>query len=207
MILLAWYRDHYTRPLTAVKRLHSVPAENVAGQPCPVHTPGSLYSARVTGVARLLAAFFALVLALAACGSTGDISQIKSVIEKSNHEQEDAFAAHDPSIMQDTFTASGFAYMVRTNDILEQEGTVGIRLLKLEWGSVKMDSDSAAEAETWETWEQTDEDGNTYQSRDRNYYKLLKIGSSWKINEVSYPDRPDQEPQPSGQPGSVTPGG
>lgn len=159
-------------------------------------------------MARLLAALIVAGLALAGCGSTGDVSQIKSLIEKSNHEQEDAFAAHDPSIMQDTFTASGFAYMVRTNDILEQEGTVGIRLLKLEWVDVKMDSASVAEAETWETWEQTDEDGNTYQSRDRNAYKLLKLGSSWKINEVSYPDRQDEQPASSNQPGiSVSPTG
>lgn len=153
----------------------------------------------------MLAAVLTVVMALAACGSGGDVPQIKSVIEKSNHEQEDAFAAHDPSIMQDTFTASGFAYMVRTNDVLEQEGTVGIRLLKLEWGNIKMDSSSVAEAETWETWEQTDEDGKTFQSRDRNYYKLLKVGAAWKISEVAYPDRQDEESQPSNQPGSLTP--
>jgi hypothetical protein len=166
----------------------------------------SLYSLRVKAVARVLAAILATAVALAACGNSTDLGQIKSVIEKSNHEQEDAFAAHDPSIMQDTFTASGFAYMVRTNDVLEQEGTIGIRLLKLEWGNVKMVSATSAEAETFETWEQTDEDGNTYQTRDRNSYKLLKVGPNWKINEVAYPDRDEMLPPPSAQSGPVTSG-
>ena len=147
-------------------------------------------------VARLLAVSVLALTVLAACGNSGEVGQIKSVVEKSDHEQEDAFAAHDPTLMQDTQTARNFVYMVRTNDILQQEGAVGIRLLKLEWGTIKVDSSIVAEAETWETWEQTDEDGNSYQSRDRNIYKLLKVGTSWKIDEVSYPDKPDQ-PAPS----------
>src|SRR5205807_2076755 len=91
------------------------------------------------------------------------------------------------------FTARAFAYMVRTNTLLEQEGAVGIRLMQLEWVDVSVDSTNTAQATTFETWEQTDQDGNTYSSRDRNVYRLIKIGNSWKIDELSYPDK-DQQP-------------
>lgn len=150
---------------------------------------------RVKGVARWLAALLFGLTALAACGNGTDVSQVKSIIEKSNHEQEDAFAARDPGIMSDAFTARAFAYMVRTNELLEQEGAVGIRLTQLEWVDVQVDSADTAEATTFETWEQTDQDGNTYSSRDRNVYRLIKVGDSWKIDELSYPDK-DQQPTP-----------
>jgi len=144
-------------------------------------------------MARLVALLLGALVVLAACGASGDAAQIKSVIEKSNHEQEDAFAAHDPTLMQDTHTARDFTYMVRTNEVLEQEGAVGIRLMKLEWGSINIDSASAS-AETWETWEETDLTGNTVSTRDRNVYRLIKVGNSWKIDEVSYPDKEESAP-------------
>lgn len=148
-------------------------------------------------MARVLTLLVLSLLGFAACGSPGDTSAIKAVIEKSNHEQEDAFAAHDSTLMQDTHTARDFAYMVRTNEILEQEGAVGIRLLKLEWGNVDVQSSTSAQAETWETWEETDESGNTVSTRDRNIYKLIKVGKDWKIDQVMYPDKPEE---PSGAP-------
>jgi len=156
------------------------------------------YTAAGTYMARLMALLLGAIVALAACGASTDVAQIKSVIERSNHEQEDAFAAHDPSLMQDTHTARDFAYMARTNEVLEQEGAVGIRLLKLEWGKINVDSDTRAEAETWETWEEIDQDGNSVSTRDRNVYRMLKVGSSWKIDEVVYPDKDEG----SGQSGS-----
>ena len=151
------------------------------------------------GIARAALLAVAL-LGLAACGGSSDNAQIKAVIEKLDHEQEDAFAAHDPSIMQDSLTASHFATMVQTNEALEQEGAVGIRLVKLEWGQIDMQSNTAAQAETWETWEETDQDGNTVSTRDRNIYKLLKIGGSWKVDADTYPDKQDQPVDSSGSP-------
>ena len=156
-------------------------------------------------MARFLAAALVCLAALSACGNSTDVNQVKSIVEKSNHEQEDAFAAHDPGLMQDAFTARAFAYMVRTNDLLEQEGAVGIRLTQLEWVDVSVSSPTTAQATTFETWEQTDQDGNTFSSRDRNQYRLIKIGDSWKIDELNYPDKdltpaPDQPGLPSGVP-------
>jgi hypothetical protein len=160
-------------------------------------------------MARLLALLsMALLFSLAACGANNDETAIRAVVERSNHEQEDAFAAHDPTLMQDSFTAQGFAYMVRTNEVLEQEGAVGIRLLQLEWGNVDVQSATQASAQTWETWEETDQDGNTVSSRDRNIYKLVKVGNTWKINELSYPDKPEEpSDQPNGSPFGPPPAG
>src|SRR2546421_11582914 len=117
-------------------------------------------------MARLVALLLGALVVLAACGASGDAAQIKSVIEKSNHEQEDAFAAHDATLMQDTHTARDFAYMLRTNETLEQQGAVGIRMVNLEWGDITVDSASSAQAETFETWEEIDNEGNTISSRD-----------------------------------------
>ncbi len=133
---------------------------------------------------------------LAGCGS-GDVGQIKAVIERANHEQEDAFAARDASIMQDTSTAANFVAMTRRNEEIAADGTVGIRLAKLEWGDVRVTSATTAEATTWETWEETDQSGQTLSVRDRNVYSLLKVGSSWKIENITYPDRQTASDQPS----------
>ena len=173
----------------------SPPHNSLFGKALPRYTPR-----RVKGMARILALLLVALTALAACGTSNDVGQIKATIEKSNHEQEDAFAANDPSLMQDTHTARDFAYMVRTNEVLQQEGAVGIRLVKLEWGPVDVESSTTAQAETWETWEETDQDGNTVSSRDRNVYTLLKVGRDWKIDEVSYPDKEETPTDESGSP-------
>jgi len=94
--------------------------------------------------------------------------------------------------MQDTNTARNFATMARTNDEFAAQGGVGIRLVNLEWGDVQVTSSTTATATNWETWEQTDTNGNTQSSREREIYRLLKVGDSWKIDEIDYPDA-DQE--------------
>jgi len=153
-------------------------------------------------MARVFALLLVALPGLAACGASTDVGQIKAVVERLDHEQEDAFAANDPTIMEDSLTASHFANMVQTNEALKQEGAVGIRLLKLEWGQIDVQSSTSAQAETWETWEETDQSGNTVSTRDRNIYKLLKIGGSWKVDADSYPDK---QAQPADQSGSPVP--
>ena len=151
-------------------------------------------------MARLLAAGCLALVVLTACGNQTDVAQIKAVIEKADHEQEDAFAAHDPTIMQDTNTARNFAVMVRTNEQFSADGIVGIRLTNLEWGDIQTSSDTKATATNWETWEQTDSDGNTQSSREREIYQLMKIGGSWKIDQIDYPDDTADGQSSSGQP-------
>jgi len=36
--------------------------------------------------------------------------------------------------------------------------------------------------------------GNTVSTRDRNVYRLIRVGNSWKIDEVSYPDKEESAP-------------
>jgi hypothetical protein len=159
--------------------------------------------------ARLLAIFFAATMALSACGSQGgDAAQIKSVIEKADHEQEDAFAARDPSLMMDTNTSKNFVAMSNNNEAFASQGIVGIRLTKLEWGDVKVTSPTTATASNWETWEQTDVDGNTQSSREHEVYTLLKVGDAWKIDGIDYPDHaaPTGSAAPAGSP-SASSGG
>jgi len=141
-------------------------------------------------MARLAAILLTALLTLTACGSQGDTAQIKSLIEKADHEQEDAFAARDPSLMMDTNTAKNFVAMSNNNEAFASQGIVGIRLTKLEWGDVKVTSASTATATNWETWEQTDVDGNTQSSREHEVYTLLKVGNAWKIDQIDYPDQP-----------------
>ena len=140
-------------------------------------------------LARVLAICLVALAGLAACGNGNDAAQIKAVIEKADHEQEDAFAARDASIMQDTNTARNFVVMARTNEQFLAQGVAGIRLTKLEWGGISITSATTATANNWETWEQTDMDGNSSSAREREVYKLLKIGGSWKIDEIDYPDQ------------------
>ena len=149
-------------------------------------------------VARLVALFAGATLALAACGSQADADQIKAVIEKADHEQEDAFAARDPAIMADSNTAKNFATMARTNDEFAAQGIVGIRLTKVEWGDVSVSSSTTATAVNWETWEQTDSGGNVQSSREHEVYTMLKVGDGWKIDQIDYPDEPS--PSDSGSP-------
>jgi hypothetical protein len=150
----------------------------------------SLYSRPVMALTRLVAILFTALLVLSACGNQGDSAQIRAVIEKADHEQEDAFAARDASLMMDTNTAKNFVEMSNNNEEFASQGIVGIRLTKLEWGEVNVTSPTTATATNWETWEQTDVDGNTQSSREHEVYTLLKVGDSWKIDNIAYPDHP-----------------
>ncbi|MDE3075258.1 MAG: hypothetical protein KGJ86_07495 [Chloroflexota bacterium] len=136
------------------------------------------------------------VFALTACGRD-NVAQVKAAIERANHEQEDAFTAHNPDLMADTSTAQNFAVMVRSNEDIAAAGVVNIKLDKLEWGEINVLSPDAATATTWETWDSTFSDGQTISDRERNDYKLVKIGQSWKIDEIHHPD---SEAQPGATP-------
>ncbi|MHB8619137.1 MAG: hypothetical protein ACYDAG_06140 [Chloroflexota bacterium] len=138
-----------------------------------------------------------VLLSLTACAGQGDVAHIRATIEKLNHEQEDAFASRNPSLMEDTSTAQNFATMVQANQGLVAQGVVGIRLLKLEWGPVKVLSANAAVATTWETWQTTYRNGQSTTSRDQNNYKLVKVGHSWKVDSDVNPQQPGAPAQPT----------
>ncbi len=113
---------------------------------------------------------------------------IQAVIQKANDEQQQAFAANDPTLMKDTSTSSYYNEMVRTNRNLVDNGVKAIKLVKLEWGDVTVTSDTAATATTYETWQTTYTDGTTDVSRDQNVYTLVLDNGAWKIQGDDHPD-------------------
>ncbi len=141
-------------------------------------------------------------------------SAIKSIIERANQEQQDAFSKGDPSIMKDTATSEYYAELTRINQDMANNGVSAIKLLKIEWGPISLTGATTAEATTFETWRTQFDDGTTDESRDRNVYRLVKENGTWKIQSDDHPDsgldQPpgDTSPSPPGQapaPPSVRP--
>jgi hypothetical protein len=137
---------------------------------------------------------------------------IKSVVEKANQEQVDAFTKNDPTIMRDTATSDYYDQLVQINRDLADSGVAGIKLVKLEWGPVTLSGASGAQATTYETWRTSYSDGTTDDSRDRNVYTLVQQQGTWKIQADDHPDSDlGQAPDPtspvtSPQPDGTTPG-
>jgi Peptidase A4 family len=112
---------------------------------------------------------------------------IRQVIQRSNDEQVQAIASKDPSVMADTVTTDHYLALVQINQALLDSGVASIRLVKLEWGDIRV-SGSTATATTFETWRTTLADGTTEQSRDLNGYRLVADASgAWKIAADDHP--------------------
>src|SRR5689334_15389110 len=86
---------------------------------------------------------------------------IKQVIQQSNQEQQQAVAAHDPTLMRDTATAAYYSQAAQGVDDLLSAGVREIQLVNLEWGPITLQGTTAAQATTTETWHTTFEDGST----------------------------------------------
>jgi hypothetical protein len=112
---------------------------------------------------------------------------IQSVIQRSNDEQVQAIASRDSSVMSDTTTADHFQELVRVNQDLLDNGVSSINLVRLDWGAVAVNGQSAT-ATTYETWRTVFGDGTTNQSRDRNDYTLVLDSGTWKIQSDDHPD-------------------
>lgn len=126
------------------------------------------------------------------------VAAIKSVIEKANQEQQDAFSKGDPTLMRDTATSDYYQEMVKVNSDLANAGVSAIKLLKLEWGEIKLTGQGTAQATTFETWETTYSDGSTDQAREQNVYTLVQESGAWKIKADDHPNsNPGLPPGPS----------
>ncbi len=127
---------------------------------------------------------------------------IKSVIQKANQEQQQAFASQDSSVMQDTATTSYYSELVQIQQQLTSQGVTAIKLDKLTWGDITVQGSNTAQATTSETWSTTLQNGSTVQATDNNVYTLVLQNGSWKIQA-------DQQPGSDLQPasGSTSPGG
>jgi hypothetical protein len=127
---------------------------------------------------------------------------IQQVIQLSNTEQAQAVANRDPSVMSDTATGSYYRGLQQTYRDLVSQGVVSIELTNLTWGAITA-TDSAATANTVETWVTTSSDGTTDQTTDNNVYTLVMQGGTWLIQGDRQPTTASSSqpttPVPAGQ--------
>lgn len=131
--------------------------------------------------------------ASAAAGSPADAATtqaIQQVIQRVDEAQIQAIATNDANVMAPTATPQFYQEQITANQDLVNSGVTEIKLVKLEWGDISVNGNTAT-ATVWETWSTTFQDGTTEQSRDRNVYTLILENGTWK---VSADDHPDQQP-------------
>jgi Peptidase A4 family len=119
---------------------------------------------------------------------------IKEVIQKANADQIHALATGDTSVMSETATTDRLDELAQVNQELADNGVSDIQLMRLEWGPITVNGNSAS-ATTYETWAVHTDDGATQVSRDTNVYSLVQDDGTWKIQS-------DEHPSNAGTPGS-----
>ena len=95
--------------------------------------------------------------------------------------------------MRATSTDRYYRDMVRTNQDLLNNGVTSIKLEQIEWGAINV-TGNFAQATSWESWATSTSDGRTVRSRDRNIYRLVRDGNSWKIDADDHPDNTNVVP-------------
>lgn len=114
---------------------------------------------------------------------------IQQVIQQVDQAQIQAIKTNDPSVMAATATSDFYQQQVANNQDLVDSGVTDIALVKMEWGPITVDGNTAT-ATVWETWSTTFDDGTTQQSRDRNVYTLVLENGTWKVQADDHPDQP-----------------
>jgi hypothetical protein len=138
--------------------------------------------------------------------STSVVNAIKSVIQRGNEEEVQAFASNDPSVMADTSTTAYYQQMVQSFSDMTSSGITAVKLVNLTWGPITLQDANTAQANTTEAWLTTFSDGSTTQETDPNVYTLVLQGGQWKVQDDQHPNTRTLQPQP-GTPGtSGTPG-
>lgn len=137
--------------------------------------------------------------------ATSVVDAIKVVIQRANQEQQQALAAHDPTLMRDTATTAYYSQAAQGLDDLLSAGVTAIELVKLDWGSISIQGTTAAQASTVETWRTSFADGSTLQQADTNVYTLVRENNAWKVQDDQHPDTRRLQPPQDGQGASPTP--
>lgn len=153
--------------------------------PTPMATPGPAAGASPSSDG----------LSATADSSDPATAAIQAVIQKANQEQQDAFVKGDPTAMKDTATSDYYDQLVQINSDMAQGGVSAIKLVKIEWGQIKVTSPTTGQATTFETWQTSYKDGSTDQGREQNVYTLVQEQGAWKVQSD---DHPDATPSPSG---------
>lgn len=145
-------------------------------------------SALFSGSQQAIAASQVDAAATPAATPTSPTASIQAVVDRANQEQQDAFAQQNPSLMQDTATTDYYDQLVQTSQKMASGGVTAIKLLKLQWGAINLDSATTATATTTETWLTTYSDGTTEQNTDQNVYSLVLSQGTWRIQSDQLPD-------------------
>lgn len=122
-------------------------------------------------------------------GTTPDSAQaaIMDTIRRANAAQQQALATGNPTPMRDSSTAAYYEEMQRINGDLTNGGITAIELVRMDFGQITVNGNSA-KATTTETWRSTLDDGTTDETTDRNEYSLVAENGSWKIESDDHPD-------------------
>jgi len=115
-----------------------------------------------------------------AATSEATADAVKQIIQRANEAQQKAFVTGDTALMRETATASYYDELTQINTDLARGGVIGFSLVRIEWGDVTIDGETAA-ATAYETWRTTYGDGSQDQRTDRNDYALVLEGGAWKI--------------------------
>jgi hypothetical protein len=130
------------------------------------------------------------------------VDAIKSVIQRANQEQQQAFAAQDPTLMRDTATITYYNQLVQGFNDLQNAGVTAVQLVNLDWGPITLQGATAAQATTVETWRTTFADDSTLQETDTNVYTLVLESGAWKVQDDQHPNSRTLQP-PSGSAGAT----
>jgi hypothetical protein len=175
--------------------------------PTAVQTPTSPPAAIIPSAP--ISAPAALTSASSASAAGATMDAIKQVIQQSNQAQQQAVAAHDPTLMRDTATATYYRQAVQGLNDLVSAGVSAIQLVNLDWGPITLQGTTTAQAITTETWRTTFGDGSALQQVDTNVYTLSRERDAWKVQDDQHPDsqqvQPPQAPQGTA-PAPVAPG-
>lgn len=172
-----------------------------AGLPTPT---GAIAAANATPASE--ASPSPTAIASGAGSESPEVSAIKSVIQKANEEEVQAFATNDSSAMSDTATDSYNQQMVQSYNNMVSSGITAVQLLNISWGEITLQDASTAQANTSETWETTFSDGGTLRETDANIYTLVLQNGSWKVQNDQHPDPRALLGQPGTAPTAPTSG-
>ncbi|MCL5950961.1 MAG: G1 family endopeptidase [Chloroflexi bacterium] len=132
------------------------------------------------------------------------VTAVQAVILKANHEEEQAVAKNDPTVMQDTATSSYYTQSAQNLSNMLSSGVTAIKLDHLAWGAIAQQNPTTVQATTQETWSTTFSDGSTLQETNTNVYTLVLQNGTWLVQQDNQPN--STAPQSPSNSSPSTPG-
>ena len=171
----------------------SPPAVTTA--PAPTSAPAATAAANSASASTTAPATTATA-PVAASPASAVVDAIKSVIQRANQEEQQAFAAQDPTLMRDTATMTYYNQLAQGFNDLQNAGVTAVQLVNLDWGPITLQGATAAQATTVETWRTTFADDSTLQETDTNVYILALQSGAWKVQDDQHPNSRQLQPPP-----------